>query len=102
MDPYMAADAQGHEQIRLVAPVAMMDHQGRLLATTTAAEAVACQNPLPQSTEKAQRMTAPVVTRAAALPAIGVREAARRESGRGSPHCSTMSRSSGYETATTR
>src|SRR5438046_471071 len=79
MDPYMAADAQGHEQIRLVAPVAMMNHQGRPLATTTAAEAVACQNPLPQSTEKAQRMTAPVVTRAAALPAIGVREAARRD-----------------------
>ena len=66
MDPYMAADAQGHQQIRLVAPVAMMDHEGRPLATTTAAEAVALQNPLPQSADKAQRMMAPVVTRAAA------------------------------------
>jgi hypothetical protein len=53
MDPYMAADAQGHQHIRLVAPVAMMDHEGRPLATTTAAaEAVALQNPLPQSAEK--------------------------------------------------
>ena len=53
MDPYMAADAQGDQHIRPVAPVAMMDHERRTLATTTAAEAVPLQHPFPQSTEKA-------------------------------------------------
>ena len=53
MDAYMAADAQRDQQIRLVVPVAMMDHQRRRLATPTAAEAVALQHTLAQSTEKA-------------------------------------------------
>ena len=52
MDAYMAADAQGDQQIRPVAPVAMMDHQRRTLATTTAAKAVTLQHTLAQSTEK--------------------------------------------------
>jgi len=47
-------------------PVAMMDHQRRTLATATAAKAVALQHALAQSAEKAQRMMAPVITRAAA------------------------------------
>jgi len=58
----MAADAQGDQQIRPVAPVAMMDHQRRAIATTTAAKAVTLQHTLAQSTEKAQRMMAPVIT----------------------------------------
>jgi hypothetical protein len=53
MNPYMAADAQGHQQVRPVAPVAMMDHERRTLATTTAAEAVPLQHAFAQSTEKA-------------------------------------------------
>jgi hypothetical protein len=53
MDPYVAADAQGDQHIRPVAPVAMMDHERRTLATTTAAEAVPLQHALAQSTEKA-------------------------------------------------
>ena len=53
MDPYMAADAQGDQHIRPVAPVAMMDHERRTLATTTAAKAVALQYTLAQSAEKA-------------------------------------------------
>jgi hypothetical protein len=44
----------------------MMDHQRRRLATTTAAKAVALQHALAQSAKKAQRMMAPVITRAAA------------------------------------
>jgi len=66
MDPYVAADAQSDQQIRPVVPVAMMDHQRRTLATTTAAKAVPLHHALAQSTEKAQRMMAPVITRAAA------------------------------------
>jgi len=53
MDPHMAADAQGDQQTRPVAPVTMMDHQRRALATATAAKAVALQHALAQSTEKA-------------------------------------------------
>jgi hypothetical protein len=53
MDPYMTADAQGDQQIRSVASIAMMDHQRRALATTTTAKAVPLQHPLAQSTEKA-------------------------------------------------
>ena len=66
MDAYMAADAQGDQQIRPVAPVAMMDHQRRALATATAAEAIPLQYTLAQSTEEPKRMMAPVITRAAA------------------------------------
>ena len=62
----MAADAQGDQQTRPVAPVTMMDHQRRTLATATAAKAVALQHALAQSAEKAQRMMPPVITRAAA------------------------------------
>jgi hypothetical protein len=46
MDPYMAADTQGDQQIRSIASVAMMDDQRRTLATTTAAKAVALQHAL--------------------------------------------------------
>jgi len=53
MDAYMAADAQGDQQIRPVVPVAMMDHQRGTLATTTAAKAIALQHALAQSAEKA-------------------------------------------------
>jgi len=53
MDPYMAADAQGDQQIRPIAPVTMMDHQRRTLATTAAAKVVALQHALAQSAEKA-------------------------------------------------
>jgi hypothetical protein len=49
----MAADAQGDQQIRPVVPVAMMDHQRRTVAATTAAETVSLQHTLAQSTEKA-------------------------------------------------
>jgi hypothetical protein len=49
----MAADAQCDQQIRPVAPVAMMDHQRRTFAATTAAETVPLQQTLAQSTEKA-------------------------------------------------
>jgi len=52
MDAYMAADAQSDQQIRPVAPVAMMDYQRRTLATTTAAKAIPLQHALAQSTEK--------------------------------------------------
>jgi hypothetical protein len=52
MNPYMAADAQGDQQVRPVVPIAMMDHQRQTLATTTAAEAVSLQHALAQSTEK--------------------------------------------------
>jgi hypothetical protein len=55
-DAYMAADAQGDQQIRPVVSVAMMDHQCRTLATSTAAEAVPLQHALAQSAEKAYRM----------------------------------------------
>jgi hypothetical protein len=47
----MAAAAQGDQQIRPVVAVAMMDHQRRTLATTTAAEPVPLQYALAQSTE---------------------------------------------------
>jgi hypothetical protein len=46
MDAYMAADAQGDQQIRPVEPVAMMDHQRPTLATTTGAKAVPLQDAL--------------------------------------------------------
>jgi len=66
MDPYMAADAQGDQQIRPIAPVTIMDHQRRTLATTAAAKAVTLEHALAQSAEKAQRMISLVITRAAA------------------------------------
>jgi hypothetical protein len=49
----MATDAQGDQQIRPVASIAMMNHQRRTFASTTAAEAVPLQHTLAQSTEKA-------------------------------------------------
>jgi hypothetical protein len=49
MDAYMAADAQGYQQIRPVAPVAMMDYQRRTPATTTTAKAVPLQHALTES-----------------------------------------------------
>ena len=52
MDAYMAADAQGDQQIRPVVPVAMMDHQRRTLATTTTAETVPLQYALTESTKE--------------------------------------------------
>ncbi len=52
MDAYMAADAQGDQQIRAVLPVAMMHDQRRTLVTTTAAEAAPLQRLLAQSTKK--------------------------------------------------
>jgi hypothetical protein len=59
MDPYMAADAKGDQQIRSVMPVAMMNYQGRTLATTTAAKAH--QHAFAQSAKKAQRMMPPII-----------------------------------------
>ncbi len=53
MYAYMAANAQGDQQICPVARVAMMDHQRQTLATTTATKAVALQYALAQSAEKA-------------------------------------------------
>jgi hypothetical protein len=44
MNPYVAADAQGDQQLHAVALVSMMDHQRRAPATTTAAKAVALQH----------------------------------------------------------
>jgi hypothetical protein len=61
MDAYMAPDAKGDQQIRSVAPVAMMNYQGRTLAATTAAKAVARQHPFAQSVKKAQRMMPPII-----------------------------------------
>jgi hypothetical protein len=62
MNQYMAADTQGDQQIRPVAPLTMMNHQRRTLATATAAKAVAFQHALAQSAEKAQGMMPPVIT----------------------------------------
>jgi hypothetical protein len=45
MNPYMAADTQGDQQIRLVVSAPMMDHQRRALAAASAAEAIAFQHP---------------------------------------------------------
>jgi len=61
MDPYMAADATGDQQIRSVVPVAMMNYQGRTLATTTAAKAITHRHPLAQSVKTAQRMMLPII-----------------------------------------
>jgi len=61
MDPYMAADAKGDQRIRSVVSVAMMNYQRRTLATTTAAKAIAHQQPLAQSAKKAQRMMPPII-----------------------------------------
>jgi hypothetical protein len=61
MDPYMAADAKGDQQIGSVVPVAMMNYQGRTLATTTAAKAIAHQHPFAQSAKKAQRMMPSII-----------------------------------------
>jgi hypothetical protein len=61
MDPYMAADAKGDQQIRSVVPVAMMNYQRRPLTTTTATKAVPHQHPFAQSAEKAQRMMPPII-----------------------------------------
>src|SRR6266404_6958078 len=66
MNPHMAADTQGDQQIRPVTPLTMMNHQRRTFATATAAKAVALQHALAQSTEKAQGMISPVITWAAA------------------------------------
>ena len=66
MNPHMAADTQGDQQIRSVALVAMMNHQRRPPVTATAAKAVALQHALAQSTEEAQGMISPVITLAAA------------------------------------
>jgi hypothetical protein len=66
MNPHMAADTQGDQQIRPVSPVAMMNYQRRTFATATAATAVALQHALAQSAEKAQGMISPVITRTAA------------------------------------
>jgi hypothetical protein len=49
MDAYMAANAQGYQQIRPAAPVAMMDYQRRTPATTTTAKAVPLQHALTES-----------------------------------------------------
>ena len=62
MNLHMATDTQGHQQIRSILLVAMMDYQRRALAATTAAKAVTRQHALAQPTKKAQRMTAPVIT----------------------------------------
>jgi hypothetical protein len=50
MNAYMAAYAQGDQQIRSVVPVPVMDYQRRTLATTTAA--LPLQHALAQSAEK--------------------------------------------------
>ena len=62
MDPYMATDAEGDQQIRSIAPVAMMNHQCRTLATTTAAKTVAHQHPFAQTAKETQRMMPPIIT----------------------------------------
>ena len=62
MNPHMTADTQGHQQVRSILLVAMMDYQRRALAAATAAKAVARQHAFTQAGEKAQRMTAPVIT----------------------------------------
>lgn len=62
MNAYMTADAEGDQQIRAVAAVAMMNHQRRLLATTTAAKAVTQQHPFAQTIKKPQRMMPPIIT----------------------------------------
>ena len=62
MNLHMTTDAQGHQQIRSILLVAMMNYERRALAATTAAKAVARQHAFTQAVEKAQRMTAPVIT----------------------------------------
>ncbi len=62
MDAYMVAEAKGDQQIRSVAAVAMMNHQRRTLATTTAAKAVPHQHPFTQTAKKVQRMMPPIIT----------------------------------------
>ena len=41
MNPYMAADTQGDQQIRSVVSSAMMDHQRRVFAAAATAESIA-------------------------------------------------------------
>ena len=66
MDPHMAANAQGDQHVRLVASIAMMNHQTRTCTARPATEAVALQHFLAHSTKESQGMILPIVARATA------------------------------------